>query len=117
MPMNECRHDVPLPPSRIGKVTRTKKIDDSPLVYRVEDDDCFVAPSNPGKAFLLQKLRLDNGDGLDSGHHEFRVSYYLIAHKHRMRGQWAFGQSAPMMTAEELKLIVERMRIKGWLQE
>lgn len=75
MAMNECDQDVPLPPSRIGKITRRNKIDGSPLVYRVEDDDCFVAPSNPGKAFLLQKLRFDDGDGLDNGHCEFRVSY------------------------------------------
>jgi hypothetical protein len=117
MAMNECGHDVSLPPSRIGKVTRRKKIDGSPLVYRVEDDDCFVAPSNHEKAFLLQRLRLDDGDGLDNGHNEFRVSYYMIAHKPRMKGRWAFGQSAPMMIAEEMKLIVDRLRKKGWLQE
>lgn len=59
-----------LPRSRIGKITRTKKIDGSPLVFSVEDDDLFAAPSNAKKAYLLRKVRADDGEGLDKGHDE-----------------------------------------------
>jgi hypothetical protein len=45
----------------------------------------------------------------------FRIGYYMIAHKPRVRGKWAWGQSAAMMTPEELQLIVTQMQGKGWL--
>ena len=96
-------------PSRIGKPTRTRRIDGSPLHYTVEDEVSFIAPSNPDKAFYLQKLVFDDARV------EFRICYYMIAHKPRMKGKWAFGQFAPMMTAEEMKLLFEKAQQKGWL--
>jgi len=107
----------PLPPSRIGVITRTKKIDGSPMIYRVEDEDFFIAPSNLGKAFRLQQLRFDDGAGFETGHTEYRICYYMIAHRPRMKGKWAFGQFAPLMTPEELSLIVSKLRNKGWIVE
>jgi hypothetical protein len=107
----------PLPPSRIGVITRTKKIDGSSMIYRVEDEEFFVAPSNPGKAFRLQQLRFDDGAGFEAGHTEYRVCYYMIAHRPRMKGKWAFGQFAPLMTPEELSLIVSKLHTKGWLSD
>jgi hypothetical protein len=103
----------PLPPSRVGLVTR-RKIDGSPLVYRVEVDEFFVALSNPKKAFYLQKLRFDDGDGFDKGHDEYRISYYMVAHKPRTKGKWQFAQYAPFMTREELKLVLQKMQSKRW---
>jgi hypothetical protein len=101
---------TPILPSRIGKTTRRRKIDGSPLVYTVEDEESFLALSNRNKAFYLQKLRFDNG------HEEYRICYYMIAEKPRMRGKWAFGQSAPMMTSDEMRLIFQKMQAKGWLE-
>ncbi len=85
------------------------------MVYRVEDEDFFIAPSNPSKAFRLQQLRFDDGGGFEGGHTEYRVCYYMIAHRPRMKGKWAFGQYAPLMTREELSLIVSKLRAKGWI--
>ena len=96
-------------PTRLNKPTKTKRIDGSPLNYFVEDEFCFVAPSNAEKAFYFQKLRFDDGTI------EYRICYYMIAHKPRMKGKWAFGQFAPMMTAEELKLLFDGAREKGWV--
>ena len=81
------------------------------MVYTFEDEEVFVAPSNEKKAFCFQKLRFDDG------REEYRICYYMIAHKPRMKGKWAFGQFAPMMRAEELKLIFEKAKAKGWLRE
>ena len=50
-----------LPRSRVGKTTRRKTIRGTPLVYTIEDEDIFIAPSNDEKAFCLKKLRHDNG--------------------------------------------------------
>ena len=102
---------LPPLPSRIGKTTRRKTIDGSTMVYTVEDEDVFLAAPNRGKAFCLQKLRFEGG------REEYRICYYMIAHKPRMKGKWAFGQFAPMMTAEQMKLIVQKIKAKGWLKE
>ncbi|MFA4836070.1 MAG: hypothetical protein WC749_08400 [Dehalococcoidia bacterium] len=99
-----------LPKSRIGLTTTRKTIDGKPLVYTVIDEDIFLAPSNKRKAFCLHRLRFEDG------REEFRIAYYMISEKPRMRGKWAYGQSAPMMTKEELILIFERARGKGWLK-
>lgn len=98
-------------PSRLGKKTETKSIDGSPLIYVVEDEQVFEAPSNPNKAFCLQKLCFSDG------RIEYRLCYYMIAHKPRMKGKWAYGQFAPMMTAEDMQLIFEKAKAKGWLIE
>ena len=39
------------------------------------------------------------------------------AHKPRTKGQWGFAQFAPFMTVEELKLILQKMQRKGWVEE
>jgi hypothetical protein len=106
----------PLPTSRKGVITKTEKIDGSPMIYRVEDDAIFEAPSNPAKAFLLQKLVFDEGQGFESGPVMFRIAYYMIANRPRIKGKWAYGQFAAMMTPAELKVIVRRMEEKGWLE-
>jgi hypothetical protein len=103
--------------SNVGEITRTKKIDGTPLIYRVEDEVVFLAPSNKKKLFRVQRLCLDDGRGLDDGHTEFRICYYMVAHKPRTKGRWAFGQFAPMMTHDELRTLVEEVRGKGWLLE
>ena len=96
-------------PSRIGKTSKLKAIDGSPLVYTVEDEVAFLALSTPGKAFYLQKLRFADGRV------EFRLCYYMIAHKPRMKGKWAFAQYAPMMSPDELRKVFDCAMAKGWL--
>lgn len=106
----------PLPPSRVGKVTETTNIDGTPFVYKVEEQEILVAPSNPQKAFLLQKLIVQRGGGVEPSSVLLRIGYYIIAHKPRTRGKWAWGQFAAMMTPVELKIIVKKMEEKGWLE-
>ena len=96
-------------PKRLGKKTKAKAIDGSPLVYTVIDEEVFLAKSNPNKAFSLHKIRHEDG------REEFRIGYYMIAHKPRMKGRWAWGQYAPMMTKEEMSEIFDRLKTKGWL--
>ena len=77
------------------------------MVYKVIDEEVFLAPSNKNKAFCLHKLQFDDG------REEFRIAYYMIAHKPRMKGKWAYGQFAPMMTSKELALILQKAKSKG----
>jgi len=39
----------------------------------------------------------------------------MIAHKPRMKGKWAWGQFAPMMTEAEMVEIFDRLKAKGWI--
>jgi len=98
-----------LPKSRKGRETRRKTIDGKPLIYTVMDDFIFKALSDDRKAFSIQKLKFEDD------HEEYRIMYYMIAEKPRMKGKWAFGQFAPMMTKSELKMIFDLMREKGWI--
>ena len=96
-------------PSRLGKTTKIKDIRGQPVEFIVVDEDIFPALSNKGKAFCLHKIRYANGK------EEFRIGYYMIAHGPRMKGKWAWGQYAPIMTAEEMQMIFEHAKAKGWI--
>jgi hypothetical protein len=102
--------------SSVGEVTITEKIDGSPLVFRVEDEAVFLALSNPKKAFRVQLLRMWDERGFEQGVVEYRICYYMIAHKPRMKDKWAYGQFAPMFTPAELTLLLEKIQEKGWPQ-
>jgi hypothetical protein len=39
----------------------------------------------------------------------------MIAEKPRLCGKWAHGQFAPMMTKEEMLMIYEKAKAKGWI--
>ena len=98
-----------LPKSRVGKKSYRKTIDGKPMVYEVVDDEFFLAQSNERKAFYLQKLKFEDGQEI------FRIAYYMIAERGRVKGKWAFGQFAPMMTKEEMAIIFDKIKDKGWL--
>jgi len=96
-------------PKRLGKKTERVGIDGSPLTYTVVDEEVFLAKSNLNKAFCIHKLRHTDG------REEFRIGYYMIAHKPRMKGKWAWGQFAPIMTKEEMNEIFGILKAKEWL--
>ena len=105
-----------LPVSRVNAVTSRKRIDGSPLIFKIIDQEVFIAPSNRLKAYLLQEIEMDDGDGtFRQTHREYRIAYYMVGHKGRARGRWAFGQYAPIMTADDLSAILEAMGRKGWI--
>lgn len=96
-------------PSRLNKRTERITIDGQPLNYIVIAEEVFLAQSNPRKAFALHKLRFDDNS------EEIRICYYMIAEKPRMRGKWAYGQYAPMMTPDEARLIFSKLSEAKWI--
>ncbi len=98
-----------LPKSRLGRKSHIHTIDGRPTSYEVVDEVLFLAPSNERKAFCLHKLKFEDG------REEFRIAYYMIAEKPRMHGKWAYGQFAPMMTKDEMRMIFEKAKTKGWI--
>jgi hypothetical protein len=105
--------DIPGP--RIGEESSTYAIDDSPLVFRVVDGFMIPLPHNPIKVFCVQLLEVDDGDSYARSHREIRIAYYMVSHKGKRRGTWAFGRFAPMMTPEEYRLIDQGIQDRGWL--
>jgi len=98
-------------PSRKGRVTTFKNIHGRRETYTVVDEEVFVAPESQAKdkAFAIHKLKFDDG------REEFRIGYYRIAQRPRMKGKWAWGQYAPMMTAKEMTEIfyrAEKLRLR-----
>lgn len=100
---------IPQLPTRKGKTSTRKDINGGPMVYAVADEDVFIAPSNPEKAFAVHKLEFADG------REEFRIGYYMIARRPRAKGKWAWGQYAPMMTREDMAAIFSRLRARGWV--
>ena len=89
-------------PTRLGKTTKLQDIRGHEKSYEVVAEDVFLAQSNPDKAFAVHKLKWDDG------REEFRIGYFMIAHRPRMKGKWAWGQYAPMMTEIEMIEIFQR---------
>jgi hypothetical protein len=89
-------------PSGKGKTRRLKTIDGHPRSYEIVDEEVFLASSDSGKAFAIHKLKYDDGSV------EFRIGYYMIGRNPKMRGKWAWGQYAPMMTEQEMEEIFDR---------
>lgn len=101
----------PLLPSNIGKVKTIETIHGKPRRIKVLDEIRHTQSSNPDKAFYLQRLRLEN-----EGREEFRFGYYIIGVKPRMRGKWAWGQSAPMVPAEDFQAVIREAAARGWIR-
>jgi hypothetical protein len=97
-------------PTRKGKTSKRKDIDGNPMNYTIIDEDIFESPLNKRKAFCLHHIRFDDG------RETFRIGYYMIAQRPRMKGKWAWGQYAPMMNKQEMQLIFERAIKKGWIK-
>ncbi len=102
--------EYPKPPSRVGKITKRWYIDGSPMEYKVIDEIVHIPESNPGKAIYLQLLQF-----ADDGRQEMRLCYYMIAHKPRAKGKWAYGQYATMIRKEDLEAIIAKAKRKGWI--
>jgi hypothetical protein len=97
-------------PSRIGKTTQRKYMDGSPMSFTVLDEIVHVPASNQKKAIYLQMLKF-----ADDGRTEMRLCYYVLGHRGRIKGKWAFGQFAPMIRKEDFDKIISKAREKGWV--
>lgn len=91
----------PLPKSS-RKTRRLTTIDGEERSYKIVDEEVFLASSDSSKAFAIHKLEYDDGS------EEFRIGYFMIGRKPRMRGKWAWAQYAPMMTEKEMEEVFER---------
>lgn len=101
-------------PSRIHKISHIKDIDENPVKYKVVDEIIFPSNSNKRKTFAIHRLRyLGENSSVED---EIRIGYYMISHKGRMKGKWAWGQYSPFMTSEEMEKIFREAVEKEWIK-
>lgn len=102
-----------LPPFRnhIGHRKTIKDINRNPQIYVIEDEIIHQQHDNPEKAFYLQKIRWEDTDRI-----QFRLCYWIIGKKPRMKGEWTYGQSAPMIDEKDLKEIILKAIDKGFFK-
>src|SRR5205814_10100777 len=98
-PADKPTEHPPLP-NNIGKTKPLTYIHGGTTTYKILDEITRIPPSNPGKAFYLQMLQF-----ADDNRKEMRLCYYMIAHRPRMKGKWAFGQFAPMIREEDFRYL------------
>lgn len=95
---------IPPLPSHKGHRKTIKDIYGKSVSFTVIDEITHKESGNPEKAFYLQKLKWDNGKiGL-------RLCYFMIGKKPRMRGKWAYAQSAPMISPADLRSLLVRAK-------
>ena len=99
----------------LGKtITNRNKYNRVPFVVgQIEDEVSF---SDGEQKYFIQKVRLAlnvDAEG-DPTRYVFRIGYYT----RRTDGWLCLGsQFAPMMTAAELRSLLEALRDKGWLEQ
>lgn len=79
--------------------------------FTILDEVRHFQSNYPEKAFYLQKLKFN-----DNGAIEYRLGYYIIGKKPKMKGKWAWGQFAPLMPVQDFRAIIRKAKKKGWLK-
>jgi hypothetical protein len=97
-------------PLRFSLVGQARKIEGGFRSFKVKDYVSLVPTNSKGdKVAILEELEFDDGK------RELRLGYYIIGHRGRMKGKWAWGQYALFIPAEDLVKLVEKAREKGIL--
>lgn len=97
-------------PLRFSLVGRARKIEGGSRRFQVKRYVGIVPSNSDGdKVVFLQELEFEDGSK------EFRLGYYIIGHRGRFKGKWAWGQFAPFIPAEDLIKLVEKGKEKGML--
>lgn len=97
-------------PLRFSLVGRARKVEGGSRSFQVNNYVTIVPSNSAGdKVAILEEIEFEDG------HRELRLGYYIIGHRGRMKGKWAWGQYALFIPAEDLIKLVERAKEKGIL--
>ncbi len=96
--------------SNIGRRGKRKSSDGRLVRYVIDDEIVHTQFNAPHKIIVLQKIVY-----VDDNSSEFRLAYYIIGKKPRMRGKWVFGQFATLIPQRDFRAIVTAAKQKGWI--
>jgi len=63
------------------------------------------------KQLVLERIRFDNFPGYPKT--LFRIGYFMLGKKRRMRDKWVWGQYAPLFKRQDLKRLISKAQQKG----
>ena len=75
--------------------------------YKVEDE--IIEPHGDRKLVYLQKIRFKDDSRL-----EYRFTYYVIARKGKVSGQWVFGRNSLFVPPAQLSNLLGQAKAQGW---
>lgn len=100
----------PALPDNVGRRTKWKSIRGELREVTIVGEIRRIQSNNPHKVICLQQLRFDH-----TGEVEFRLGYYMIGVKPRMRGRWTWGQFAVLIPARDFTWIIRQAQRLGWI--
>ncbi len=96
-------------PNNIGKKRKLQIPGDRVRHYQIKDEIRHTQKDNPHRVIYLQKIKYDDD------REELRLCYYLYSKIGNANGKWTFGQYAPLLLAEDFKIIVDEARARSWI--
>lgn len=104
------KNNYPALPNTIGKKGKAiVPVSNRVRRFEVIDEIKIVQSTSNKKAIYLQKIKFDTGEL------EFRLGYYIIGKKPKMKNKWTWGQYATMLPAKDFKKIIKEAQKKNWI--
>jgi hypothetical protein len=105
-----------------GKLLRWKVVGGQARHFFLRDKWAFVPQrDHPGKVFVVEKLHLKRVEGNRSRQRhrqqervEYRIGYYIVKKKGSGKGQWGWGQSCPLIPAQDLPKLLREIKRLGY---
>ena len=104
--------DWPPLPNNIGRTRVIPAIDGTTRHFQIEDEIIHPQSNYNRKIIVFQKMHLMEEDRV-----EFRLGYYMIGLKPRAKGRWVWGQFCLLLPEEDLVVILNEARRRGWFQQ
>lgn len=76
----------------------------------IEDEITRVQSTASHKVICFQKMRRP-----DNGATEFRLGYYMIGVRPRMKGRWVWGQYALLIPEQDLRALLREAEKRKWI--
>jgi hypothetical protein len=96
--------------SRVGKKGAITMPEGDRLGFEVLDEVRVPQSDLPGKILCLELVEFEDG------RRETRLGYYVIGKKLGKIGKWVWGQYAPFMPLEDLRMLVAGAEERNWFK-
>ena len=106
------KDSLPASLGRLGRRGRIHAIDGSIRHFRVEDEvfeEQRIPEKDTRKVIVFQRLRFE-----ESGHTDYRFTYYMIGVKPGAKGRWVFGQYSLLIPPTVLRRLLAKAKRRNW---
>jgi len=104
--------DWPPLPNNIDKKRMIPAIDGTKRHFKIEDEIIHPQSNSNRKLIVFQKMHFEEEDRV-----EFRLGYYMIGLKPKVKGRWVWGQFCLLLPEEDLMAILKEARKRKWFQQ